>query len=72
MKLSKARDIEAGTALALAIIGDTVQSQKLVNDMAKRFPEDTVVQFNHLPSITVGRSRWNRLERRGRRWSNTP
>jgi hypothetical protein len=38
MKLSKARDIDSGTALALAIIGDTVQSQKLVNDMAKRFP----------------------------------
>jgi hypothetical protein len=26
------------------------QIKKLMNDLARRFPEDTVVQFNYLPS----------------------
>jgi len=41
--------------LALAFAGDTkgtqLQVEKLANDLAKRFPEDTLVQFNYLPTI---------------------
>jgi eukaryotic-like serine/threonine-protein kinase len=35
----------------LAFAGDVVGAQGLVDDFAKRFPEDTIVQFNYLPTI---------------------
>jgi serine/threonine protein kinase/predicted Zn-dependent protease len=38
-------------ALALAMAGDTSRAQTLVNDLAKRFPEDTVVQRIYVPTI---------------------
>jgi len=50
-RLSKGRDPEYGAALALALAGDAVGAQTLADDLAKRFPEDTVVQFNYLPSL---------------------
>jgi len=48
---SRGRDVEAAVALAYALVGDTPRAQSLVNDLAKRFPEDTVAQFNYLPEI---------------------
>jgi eukaryotic-like serine/threonine-protein kinase len=48
---SNGRDTEATAALALALAGDLVQAQGLADDLAKRFPQDTVVQFNYLPTI---------------------
>ena len=44
---SKDRDAETGTALALAVLGDS-RAETLVNDLDRRFPEGTVVQFGHL------------------------
>ncbi|MBV9479678.1 MAG: hypothetical protein JO249_02855, partial [Acidobacteria bacterium] len=53
--LSSAREVMYGAALALAIAGDTsavqVQVEKLADDLAKRFPEDTLVGFNYLPTL---------------------
>ena len=51
LDLSTGRDAQYGAALALAFAGDGVRAQALANDLAKRFPEDTVVQFNYLPTI---------------------
>jgi tetratricopeptide (TPR) repeat protein len=51
LRLSTGRDVQAAAALTLAFIAETVQSQKLADDLAKRFPEDTIVQFNYLPTI---------------------
>jgi tetratricopeptide (TPR) repeat protein len=52
---STSRDIEYATALALGIGTGTVQSQvqvkKLADDLAKRYPEDTLVRFNYLPTL---------------------
>lgn len=45
------RDMDYGLALALAYAGDVRQAQALAVDLAKRFPEDTVVQFNYLPTL---------------------
>jgi DNA-binding winged helix-turn-helix (wHTH) protein/tetratricopeptide (TPR) repeat protein len=45
------RDITYGLALAMASAGDAGQAQALADDLAKRFPEDTVVQFNYLPTL---------------------
>jgi eukaryotic-like serine/threonine-protein kinase len=48
---SKDRAVEYGSALALAISGDSLRSEILANDLEIRFPEDTAVQFSYLPVI---------------------
>src|SRR5271165_1139648 len=48
---SNGRDAEYAVALALAIIGDSTLARALTDDLAKRFPEDTVVRFNYLPTV---------------------
>jgi len=37
--------------LALALAGDEAQAQALADDLGRRFPDDTIVQFNYLPTI---------------------
>jgi hypothetical protein len=49
--LSAGRDVQHGAALTLALAGDVARAQALADDLAKRFPEDTIVQFNYLPTI---------------------
>jgi predicted Ser/Thr protein kinase/predicted Zn-dependent protease len=49
--LSTGRDVRYGAALALAMAGDAARAQALAEDLAKRFPEDTLVQFNYLPTL---------------------
>jgi eukaryotic-like serine/threonine-protein kinase len=56
LSLSDGRDEQATGALALSFSGDLVRSQSLAADLAKRFPEDTVVQFNYLPAIRAQRA----------------
>jgi eukaryotic-like serine/threonine-protein kinase len=51
LALSAGRDVQSGAGLALAIAGDSAHAQTLADDLAKRFPEDTMVQFNYLPAI---------------------
>jgi tetratricopeptide (TPR) repeat protein len=51
LRLSKGRDVQYGTALALAFAGNAARTQTLTEDLGKRFPEDTVVQFNYLPTL---------------------
>jgi len=55
LALATPRDVEYGIALALALTdankSSQVQVTKLTDDLAHRFPEDTVVQFNYLPTI---------------------
>jgi eukaryotic-like serine/threonine-protein kinase len=45
------RDTVYGLALALDYAGDSNRAQALTDDLGKRFPDDTVVQFNYLPSL---------------------
>ncbi len=45
------RDVDYGLALALAYAGDANRARALADDLGKRFPEDTVVQFNCLPTL---------------------
>jgi len=51
LQFGKGRDVEYAAAFALAQAGDTGGSQKLADDLAKRFPEDTPVQFEYLPTL---------------------
>jgi predicted Zn-dependent protease len=49
--LSKGREAEYGAAFALALAGDSARARTLAEDLAKRFPEDTIVRFNYLPTL---------------------
>jgi eukaryotic-like serine/threonine-protein kinase len=51
MARSTGRDVQYGAALALAYAGDEKRVQALTDDLGKRFPEDTIVQFNYLPTL---------------------
>jgi tetratricopeptide (TPR) repeat protein len=44
-------DAEAQAALAYALAGDAAHAQLLADDLAKRFPQDTVVQSVWLPTL---------------------
>jgi eukaryotic-like serine/threonine-protein kinase len=50
-ELSNGRHVEWGAALALTLSGDYSQSQRLMGDLDKRFPEDTYVQLTYLPML---------------------
>jgi Flp pilus assembly protein TadD len=49
--LSTGRDVQYVAALSQAVAGDAPRAQSLADDLAKRFPEDTIVQSNYLPTI---------------------
>ena len=51
LALSTGRDVEAVSAIALGLAADAPQATRLAADLAKRFPEDTIVQFDYLPII---------------------
>jgi predicted Zn-dependent protease len=51
LQLSNGRDAQYGAALALALAGDVHGAQRLADDLGKRFPKDTIVQFNYLPTV---------------------
>jgi len=49
--LSTGRYVQYGAALALALAGDAARAQALTDDLAKRFPQDTLVRFNYLSTL---------------------
>jgi serine/threonine protein kinase/tetratricopeptide (TPR) repeat protein len=51
LQRSAGRDVQYGSALALAYAGDDERARTLTDDLGKRFPEDTMVQFNYLPTL---------------------
>ena len=51
LELGRGRDVRYAAAFALALSGDGSGSQSLAEDLAKRFPEDTPVQFEYLPTL---------------------
>ena len=51
LALSRDREVEYGAAFALALSGDSSQSQTLAKDLEVRFPEDTSVRFSYLPGL---------------------
>ena len=51
LDLAKGRDVEYSAAFALALSGESAASQSLAVDLEKRFPEDTSVQFEYLPTL---------------------
>jgi tetratricopeptide (TPR) repeat protein len=44
-------DAEYGAALAFGLSGEMPGLQRLINDLKKRYPTDTIVRFNVLPTL---------------------
>jgi DNA-binding winged helix-turn-helix (wHTH) protein/Tfp pilus assembly protein PilF len=51
LQRSNGRDVQGIAALALALTGDVNRAHALAESLAKRFPQDTIVQRNYLPTI---------------------
>jgi eukaryotic-like serine/threonine-protein kinase len=49
--LSNGQNAQQGAALALAFAGDAKRAQVLADDLGTRFPANTVVRFNFIPTI---------------------
>jgi len=51
LERSAGHDVQYGAALVSAYAGDNQRAQMLADDLEKKFPEDTIVQFNYLPTV---------------------
>jgi eukaryotic-like serine/threonine-protein kinase len=51
LSMTDGRDVQFLAALAYALAGDSAKTQTLVNDLTKRFPDDTVVKFIYLTTL---------------------
>jgi tetratricopeptide (TPR) repeat protein len=51
LNLSKELYVEFGAAFALALAGDSVRSQRLADDLEKRFGEDSSARYSHVPAV---------------------
>ena len=51
LALADSKTADAFSAVALGLSGDSAQATRLASDLAKRFPEDTIVRSEYLPMI---------------------
>jgi tetratricopeptide (TPR) repeat protein len=51
LQLSSGREEEAVAAVALAVAGDSAEALRLAADLARRFPENTMVRDQYVPMI---------------------
>jgi serine/threonine protein kinase/tetratricopeptide (TPR) repeat protein len=51
LSLYRSRDADYGPAFALALLHESTQAHKIESGLAKRYPEDTSVQFSYLPTL---------------------
>jgi eukaryotic-like serine/threonine-protein kinase len=53
---SNGKDVQVMAAMALGLSGDAAQARRLADDLALRFPQDTLVQVEDLPMIRASAS----------------
>jgi tetratricopeptide (TPR) repeat protein len=51
LKDSNGRDVQFISGLALGMVGDRQTAVELADALKSRFPDDTIVQFNYLPTL---------------------
>ena len=51
LALGTSREVDYAAAFALALSGDLPQSRAFTDNLARKFPEDTSVQFMYLPTL---------------------
>ena len=59
LALSNSNDIEAMSALAFSLAGDDADASRLATDLDRRFPQNTILQLNYLPTIRAATELWN-------------
>jgi tetratricopeptide (TPR) repeat protein len=50
---SSVKDVQFAAGLSLALIGDKKSAIKVADGMKSRYPKDTIVRFNYLPTINA-------------------
>jgi DNA-binding winged helix-turn-helix (wHTH) protein/tetratricopeptide (TPR) repeat protein len=60
LALSRGRDVVALSAIAQALSGDSASAALSVDELDRRFPRSTIVQFNYLPTINAATLLWRR------------
>jgi eukaryotic-like serine/threonine-protein kinase len=50
----KGKNAEGFSAIAFALAGDAANANRLIDDLGKRFSQDTIVQFEYLPMARAG------------------
>jgi eukaryotic-like serine/threonine-protein kinase len=53
---SNGKDVQVMATIALGLSGDAAHARRLADDLARRFPEDTLVQVEDLPMIRASAS----------------
>jgi tetratricopeptide (TPR) repeat protein len=48
------KNAEGFSAIAFALTGDAANANRLIDDLGKRFSQDTIVQFEYLPTARAG------------------
>ncbi|MBS0569777.1 MAG: protein kinase [Proteobacteria bacterium] len=51
LQRAPARDVQYGAALVFALVGDDRRAAALADELASQYPQDTLVQFNYLPTV---------------------
>jgi eukaryotic-like serine/threonine-protein kinase len=51
LERSTTRDVQYAAALTFTFAGDDGRAKALAADLSKKYPEDTLVQFNYLPTL---------------------
>jgi len=51
LKASNGKDVQFVAALSLAMVGDKDKAVEFADSLKSRFPDDTIVKFNYLPTI---------------------
>ena len=51
LKASNGKDVQFVAALSLAMVGDKEKAIEFADSLKSRFPDDTLVKFNYLPTI---------------------
>jgi eukaryotic-like serine/threonine-protein kinase len=51
LPLSEGGDVKALSAMALGLAGDSTTAMHVADDLNRRLPEDTIVQYDYLPMI---------------------
>ncbi len=51
LAMANDKNVEGFSAVALGLAGDSARAGQLAAELSKRFPEDTIVQFDYLPMI---------------------
>jgi DNA-binding winged helix-turn-helix (wHTH) protein len=59
LALSRSKDVEAMSALALALAGDSREATQLATELDRQFPKNTILQLNYLPTIRAAEQLWD-------------